>query len=75
MPDGDPAVAEPGADTVKCVGAAGDTVTLKVPGVVRPPLSVTEQLTVVVPSGNVLPDAGVQLGVRGPSSASLAVAA
>jgi hypothetical protein len=40
-------------------------VTVNEPVVVRPPLSVTEQLTFVVPSGNTDPEAGLQLGVRG----------
>ncbi len=43
------------------------TVTVNEPVVVRPPLSVTEQLSVVVPSGKTDPEAGLQLGVRVPS--------
>ena len=39
-----------------------------------PSLSLTSQLTVVVPLGNRKPDAGTQVGVRGPSTISLAVA-
>jgi len=37
-------------------------------------LSVAEQFTVLVPSGNVEPAGGLQLGVTGPSTTSLAVA-
>ena len=36
--------------------------------------SITEQFTVVVPFGNVAPDAGVQLGVPTPGQLSVAVA-
>ena len=43
------------------------TVTLNRPDAGRPPLSVTEQLTVVVPSGKTEPEAGLQLGARVPS--------
>ena len=39
-----------------------------------PSLSLTSQLTVVVPTGKRMPDAGTQVGVRGPSTMSLAVA-
>jgi hypothetical protein len=39
---------------------------------VLPALSVAEQLTVVVPTGNVEPDAGVQTGVIEPSTRSVA---
>lgn len=37
-----------------------------------PAVSVAEQVTVVVPSANVLPDAGVHVGVSGPSTSSVA---
>jgi hypothetical protein len=43
------------------------------PLVVRPTLSVAEQLTVVVPTGKVEPEAGVQVGVSAPSTGSVAV--
>ena len=39
------------------------TVTLKLPFACMPPLSVTEQLTVVSPSGRTQPAAGEQVGV------------
>ena len=49
------------------------TVTMNWPSSVRPPLSVTEQDTVVGPSGRVVPGAGAQTGVgSGASSASVA---
>ena len=49
------------------------TVTLKLPLALRPPPSVTEHATVVVPSGSTDPGAGEQLGVgSGSSSASVA---
>lgn len=51
------------------------TVTLNEPLSERPSLSVTVQLTGVVPSGNVEPDAGEHVGVGAiGSSASVAVA-
>jgi hypothetical protein len=56
------------------VGAVvSTTVTVKEPLTVNPPESVTEQLTVVVPKGKVLPEEGLQAGVRGLPRASLAV--
>src|SRR3954469_20145276 len=42
---------------------------------VRPPESVAVQVTVVVPSGNLAPDAGEQLAAICPSTASVAVVA
>src|SRR5438105_4052781 len=45
------------------VGALLVTVTVKDPEALSPPESVTVQLTVVVPSGKVEPDGGVQIGV------------
>ena len=49
------------------------TRTVKLPVVVMPPVSVTEQLTVVLPRANVEPDAGEHDGVgSGSSSASVA---
>jgi hypothetical protein len=57
------------------VGAVvSSTVAVKKPVAERPPESVTEQLTCVLPSEKVLPEAGTQVGVSGPSCASLAVA-
>ena len=50
------------------------TVTLKLPLEVLPWASVAEQSTCVLPSGKVLPEAGVQVGVIEPSTISLAVA-
>ena len=44
------------------------TVTSKLPVTVWPPESATEQPTVVVPTLNVEPEAGVQVGVSAPSS-------
>ena len=42
-------------------GVVSLTVTLKLPSASLPALSVAEQLTVVSPSGKVLPEAGVQV--------------
>src|SRR4051794_6876127 len=50
------------------------TVTVKLPGAALPCASVAEQFTLVWPSGNVLPDAGLQSGVMLPSTVSVAVA-
>ena len=51
------------------------TVTWNEPDVVRPPLSVALQFTVVVPRAKVEPDAGLQVGIGAvASSASVAVA-
>ena len=50
------------------------TVTLKPPIAVLPCASVASQLTGVVPIGNVLPEAGVQMTATAPSMASSAVA-
>src|SRR6478609_5456894 len=50
------------------------TVTVNEPLALRPPLSVTVQFTVVVPIGNVEPDAGVQIAGIDPSSTSLPAA-
>ena len=44
--------------TVSCGAVVSLTVTVKLPLSERPPESVTEQLTVVVPTGKVLPEAG-----------------
>ena len=50
------------------------TVTLNEQELELPWSSVTVQLTVVVPTSNVLPDAGLQLGVPTPGQLSVAVA-
>ncbi len=63
------------ADVIVVSGAVvSRTVTVKVADPVLPAVSVAEQVTVVVPSGKVLPDAGVQTGVIEPSTVSVAVA-
>lgn len=49
-----------------------DTVTVKLPVALFPALSVAVQVTVVVPSGKVEPEAGVQLTGTVPSTASVA---
>jgi hypothetical protein len=51
------------------------TVTVNDAEPVFPVVSVAEHVTVVVPSGNVLPEAGAQVAGKGPSTASTAVAA
>ena len=56
------------------VGAVLNTVTLKEPEAVRPPESVTVQLTVVVPIAKVEPEAGAQAAAIGPSWVSLPMA-
>ena len=50
------------------------TVTLNDAEPVFPWLSVALQVTIVVPGGKVLPDGGLHVGVRAPSTTSLAVA-
>src|SRR5262249_15143729 len=56
---------------VRSGAVVSTTETLKWPVVARPPLSVTEHCTVVSPSGNAEPDAGVHDGAgSGLSSAS-----
>ena len=50
------------------------TVTPKLAWLVLLCASVAEQFTVVGPTGNVLPEAGVQLGVTAPSTRSVALA-
>jgi hypothetical protein len=50
------------------------TVTVKLPVAVLPDESVAEQLTVVVPIGNVEPEAGVHVTSTEPSTLSVAVA-
>src|ERR671922_210645 len=56
-------------------GVVSTTVTSKLAEPVLPWESVAVQVTVVVPTGKVLPDAGAHVGVIGPSTMSLAVAA
>jgi hypothetical protein len=53
--------------------AVSRTVTVKVAVAVLLRVSSAVQVTVVVPRGNVLPDAGAQLTGRTPSTTSLAV--
>jgi hypothetical protein len=62
------------AGTVTTGAVVSRTVTLKPPEAVLPAESAAEQLTVVVPSGKVEPEAGEQLGVTAPSTMSLAEA-
>ena len=67
-------VALPGR--VKVGGVESSTVTVNVPGLLVLPLSsCAEQLTVVTPNGNVLPEAGVQeiIGVVSKTSVAAAV--
>src|SRR5829696_7821171 len=61
-----------GGDTTAEIDGAvvSKTLTLNIPLVVSPSLSVAEQFTCVRPSGNVLPEAGIQVGAMAPSSAS-----
>jgi hypothetical protein len=60
--------------TVSTGAVVSCTVTVKLPESVLPLVSWALQLTVVVPTGNVAPEAGVHVGVRAPSTASFAVA-
>ena len=62
------------AGTVTTGAVVSTTVTVKVGVPVLSLLSVAEQVTVVTPSGKILPDAGVQGGVIEPSTVSVAVA-
>jgi hypothetical protein len=50
------------------------TMTVKEQLPILPELSVAVQVTVVIPLGNAVPEAGVQVGVIVPSQLSLAVA-
>jgi len=61
--------------TVTTGGVVSRTVTANDPETVTPLLLVAVQLTVVEPSGKSVPDAGAQVGTRGPSMGSLAVTA
>ena len=62
------------AGTVTTGPVVSVTVTMKVAAPLLPFVSVAVQLTVVGPSGNVDPLAGVQVTARGPSTRSVAVA-
>src|SRR5262245_7479814 len=55
-------------------GVVSTTVTVKEPVAMLPWPSSAEQLTVVVPSGKLAPEAGLQTTVRGPTQASMALA-
>ena len=82
VPDTAKVAAAPRADVAGVVMSAGGasagglftTVTVNDLDTLRPPESVTEHETVVVPIAKVAPDAGEHDGVRGPSPASFAVA-
>jgi len=67
-------VMSPGTVTTGGVGSTSTTVTLKDAAPVFPCASVARQLTIVVPTGNVLPELGLQLGVSAPSTLSVALA-
>jgi hypothetical protein len=60
--------------SVNVGGVLSTTFTLKEAEPVIPALSVTVQVTLVEPSANVEPDAGVQVGVKTPSTRSEAEA-
>jgi hypothetical protein len=62
------------AGSVSVGGAESRTVTVNVPEPVFPRVSEAVHVTVVVPIGNVEPDAGEHVGVIEPSTVSLAVA-
>jgi hypothetical protein len=61
-----------GGETANVIDGAvvSTTLTLNMPEVVSPPLSVTEQLTCVIPNGKTDPEAGEHVGVSDPSWAS-----
>jgi len=67
-------VMSPGTATFGGVVSTSTTVTVKDAVPVFPCASVALQMTVVVPTGKVLPDLGLQLGVSGPSTLSVALA-
>jgi hypothetical protein len=60
--------------TVTVGGVVSRTVTEKLPLVLFPAPSVAVQLTAVVPSANVLPEAGAQLAATLPLTVSVALA-
>jgi hypothetical protein len=64
-----------GTFTTGAVVSVSVTVTVKEAEPVFPCASVALQVTVVVPTGNVLPEAGLHVGVSEPSTMSLALAA
>jgi len=64
----------PGTITIGGVASTSTTVTLKDAVAVFPCASVALQVTVVVPTGKVLPELGLQLGVSAPSTLSVALA-
>jgi hypothetical protein len=64
----------PGTDTTGGKVSLRLTVTVKDAEPVFPCESVAVHVTVVVPTGKVLPEAGLQVGVREPSTMSVAVA-
>ena len=72
-PAAEVAVAVLAADTVRLGAVVSCTVTVKVLSPLLPALSVAEQVTVVAPMGNTVPDALLQVAVSGPSTSSLAV--
>jgi hypothetical protein len=63
-----------GAGTVTTGAVVSETVTKKLPLLLFPAASAAEHLTVVVPSGNTLPEAIEQVTGRVPSTLSLAEA-
>src|SRR5919199_6669565 len=64
----------PGTDTTGGVVSLRFTVTVKEAEPVFPCESVALHVTVVVPTGKLLPDGGLHVGVSGPSTTSVAVA-
>jgi hypothetical protein len=77
VPELDPVWTVKSAGTVTTGGTVSSrlTVTVKEAEPVFPCESVAVHVTVVVPTGKVLPEAGLQVGVSAPSTVSLAVAA
>ena len=73
-PAGPVASAVRSAGKVKDGGVVSCTMILKLPVAVLLSVSVAEQLTVVVPNANVLPEAGAQFMATGPSTRSVAEA-
>ena len=71
VPEGPESIVVSGG-VVSC-GGGGTTVTLKVEVALLPELSVAEQVTVVSPSANLVPEAGKQSTVTEVSTASVAV--
>src|SRR5919206_123568 len=74
MPAGSGVVTEMSAGTVTtgAVVSIRTTVIVKLFCAVFPCVSVAEQVTVVVPTGNLLPEDGLHVGVREPSTTSVA---